>query len=73
VFVTKVDERAVVPGVDDAARRRLAGALDQDGVVSALLFGSQATGKAGALSDIDVAVWLDRRWRLATATAVRSI
>jgi uncharacterized protein len=59
VIVTKVDERAVVPAVDDAARRRLADALDQDGVVSVLLFGSQATGKTGPLSDIDLAVWLD--------------
>jgi predicted nucleotidyltransferase len=59
VIVTKVDERSVVPPVDDAARRRLAGALDQEGVVSALLFGSQATGMAGPLSDIDVAAWLD--------------
>lgn len=56
--MTKVDERSTVPPVDDAARARLAAALDVPGVVSALLFGSQATGKAGALSDIDVAVWL---------------
>lgn len=57
--VTKVDERAVVPPVDDAARARLAAALDVPGVVSALLYGSQATGKAGPLSDVDVAVWLE--------------
>lgn len=57
--VTKVDETAVVPLVDDLARSRLAAALDVDGVIGALLFGSQATGKAGPLSDIDVAVWLD--------------
>jgi predicted nucleotidyltransferase len=56
--VTKVNERSVVPPVDTAARARLAAALDQPGVVSALLFGSQATGKAGGLSDIDVGVWL---------------
>jgi hypothetical protein len=56
--VTKVDERAVVPPVDDAARADLSAALDQPGVVSALLFGSQATGKAGRLSDIDLGVWL---------------
>lgn len=59
--MTKVDEHAVVPAVDEAARFRLADALDQPGVVSALLFGSQATGKAGALSDVDVGVWLDPR------------
>ncbi len=59
MIVTKVDERAVVPPVDDAARARLAEAFDEPGVVSALLFGSQATGKAGPLSDVDLAVWLD--------------
>ena len=57
--VTKVDEHAVVPPVDAAARTRLAAALDRPGVVSALLFGSQATGRTGALSDVDVAVWMD--------------
>jgi len=44
----------------DAARRdRLARVLDARGVVAASLVGSQATGKAGPLSDVDVAVWLD--------------
>ena len=57
--VTKVDERALVRPVDAAARARLAAALDQPGVVSALLYGSQATGKAGPLSDIDVGIWVD--------------
>jgi predicted nucleotidyltransferase len=57
--MTKVDERARVPPVDTAARGRLARALDRLEVVSALLFGSQATGRASALSDVDVAVWLD--------------
>jgi predicted nucleotidyltransferase len=57
--VTKVDERAFVPAVDDAARSRLAAALDREGVVSALLFGSQATGRAGPLSDVDIGLWLD--------------
>lgn len=57
--MTKVDELATVPPVDEAARRRLAAALDVDGVVSALLFGSQATGRAGPLSDIDIGIWLD--------------
>ena len=45
--------------VDVAARARLRDALDRDGVVAALLFGSQAAGKAGPLSDVDIAVWLD--------------
>lgn len=56
--MTKVDERAVVPSVDASANRRLAAALDRDGVVAASLLGSQASGKAGPLSDIDVGVWL---------------
>lgn len=68
--MTKVDERSVVPALDAAARARLAAALDRAEVVSALLYGSQATGTAGPLSDVDVAVWLDpaldggARWRL---------
>jgi predicted nucleotidyltransferase len=41
-------------------RLELSAALDRPSVVSALLFGSQATGKAGPLSDVDLAVWLDR-------------
>jgi predicted nucleotidyltransferase len=45
--------------LDPAAKDRLAEALDLDGVVAASLFGSQATGTAGPLSDVDVAVWLD--------------
>jgi hypothetical protein len=57
--MTKVDEKADVPEVDDAARERLARALDSDGVVAAMLIGSQARGTAGPLSDIDVAYWYD--------------
>lgn len=68
--MTKVDERAFVPEIDDDALRRLSEALDQDGVVAAMLIGSQARGEAGPLSDIDVAVWhdpkldRDQRWDL---------
>lgn len=71
--MTKVDERAFVPEIDDDALRRLSEALDKDGVVAAMLIGSQARGEAGPLSDIDVAVWhdpdLDRheRWNLQLA------
>lgn len=57
--VTKVNESAVVPPIDAAASERLARALDVPGVVAAALIGSQATGRAGPLSDVDVAVWLD--------------
>lgn len=57
VGVTKVDERAYVPPLDEAALGRLSAALDHEGVVAAMLIGSQARGTAGPLSDIDVAVW----------------
>ncbi|MGI8945173.1 MAG: type VII toxin-antitoxin system MntA family adenylyltransferase antitoxin [Thermoleophilaceae bacterium] len=57
--MSKVDERAVVPEVDAHARARLAAALDREPVVAASLFGSQATGRPGPLSDVDIAVWLD--------------
>jgi len=54
--MTKRREQAVVPGVDEPTRARLAHALDKPGVVAAALIGSQASGKAGPLSDVDVAV-----------------
>jgi len=57
--VTRIDEHGPPIGVGTVAREQLAAALDRDGVVAAMLFGSQATGKAGPLSDIDVAVWAD--------------
>jgi predicted nucleotidyltransferase len=44
-------------GLGDAGRNRLRDALDRDGVVAAYVFGSQARGNPGPLSDIDVAVW----------------
>jgi len=56
--MTKVDERTVVPHVDRGARERLARALDREPVAVAYLFGSQASGAAGSLSDVDVAVAL---------------
>jgi predicted nucleotidyltransferase len=68
--MVKLDERAVVPKVDAAARERLAKAFDREGVVAAMLIGSQARGNPGPLSDIDIAYWhepgLDRdaRWQL---------
>jgi len=57
--MTKVDERAAVPVVDERVRERLAAAFDRPGVAAAYLFGSQATGRTGPLSDIDIAVWTD--------------
>ncbi len=65
-----MDERAHVPAVDAAARDRLGEALDREGVVAAMLIGSQARGDPGPLSDVDIAYWhepgLDRaaRWQL---------
>jgi predicted nucleotidyltransferase len=57
--VGRIDEKGPPIRIDAAARRHLRDALDRDGVVAASLFGSQAVGKAGPLSDVDVAVWLD--------------
>lgn len=57
--VGRIDEKGPPVRVDDAALARLRDALAVEGVVAASLFGSQAAGKAGALSDADVAVWLD--------------
>lgn len=57
--VGRIHEKGPPIHIDDAARARLRDALDRDGVVAASLFGSQAAGKAGPLSDVDVAVWLD--------------
>lgn len=68
--MTKVDEKAFVPEIDDDALRRLSEALDKEGVVAAMLIGSQARGEAGPLSDVDVAVWhepeldRDQKWEL---------
>ncbi len=55
--MTVVNEHARVPPLDAAALDRLTHALDREGVVAAMLIGSQARGNAGPLSDIDVAVW----------------
>ncbi len=59
VRVTRIDEKGPLIAVGDAARARLAAAFERDGVVAAMLFGSQALGTAGPLSDVDIAVWAD--------------
>jgi len=63
-----VDEKSRVPPINEAALGRLSRALDQEGVVAAMLIGSQARGNPGPLSDVDIAVWhdpnLDSRGRL---------
>ena len=67
--MTVIDERERVPPLDEAAIGRLREALDREGVVAAMLIGSQARGTAGPLSDVDVAIWhepdLDPSQRLA--------
>jgi predicted nucleotidyltransferase len=70
--MTKVDERASVPNIDAAKRERLVRALDRDHVVAAMLFGSQASGQAGPLSDVDLAVWLDPELSRAQRSALRT-
>jgi uncharacterized protein len=54
--MTVVDQASRVPRLDQAALSRLAGALDRPVLIAAFLFGSQARGTAGPLSDVDVAV-----------------
>lgn len=54
--MTVVDERSRVPALDSAALEKLRTALDRPEVLSAFLFGSRARGRAGPLSDVDIAV-----------------
>ena len=55
--MTVVNEKSRVRPVDSAARVRLAHVLDREGVVAAMLIGSQARGEPHRLSDVDIAVW----------------
>lgn len=55
--MTVVNENSRVPPLDAAALDRLTHALDREGVVAAMLIGSQARGNPGPLSDVDIAVW----------------
>jgi predicted nucleotidyltransferase len=52
-----IDEKERVPPLDDAALERLSRVLDREGVIAAMLIGSQARGTPGPLSDVDIAVW----------------
>lgn len=52
-----IDEKERVPPLDEAALERLGRVLDRQGVVAAMLIGSQARGTPGLLSDVDIAVW----------------
>ncbi len=57
--MTVVNEKSRVAPLDAAAMERLSEALDREGVVAAMLIGSQARGTAGPLSDVDIAIWCD--------------
>lgn len=66
--MTRVDARGAPVSVGERELRILSGRLAAErAVVAAYLFGSQARGAPGPLSDIDLAVWahpeLDRRER----------
>jgi uncharacterized protein len=54
-----INEKSRVPPIDEKALERLSHALNQEGVVAAMLIGSQAYGRPGPLSDVDIAVWHD--------------
>lgn len=54
-----INEKSRVPPLDAAALERLSDALDREGVVAAMLIGSEARGNPGPLSDVDIAVWYD--------------
>jgi predicted nucleotidyltransferase len=56
----RIDDRRPAVAVEERQRRALSRFLaGRDDVTAAYLFGSQARGEAGPLSDVDVAVWLD--------------
>ena len=48
-----------MPPHDAAVLGRLSNALDREGVVAAMLIGSQAGGNPGPLSDVDIGIWHD--------------
>jgi predicted nucleotidyltransferase len=54
-----VDETSGATPLDEAALERLTKALDHEGVVAAMLIGSQGLQTASPLSDVDIAVWHD--------------
>lgn len=54
-----INEKSRVSPLDEVALGRLSHALNHEGVVAAMLIGSQARGNPGPLSDVDIAVWHD--------------
>jgi len=58
--MVRIDDRGPAIVVHGELRRQLAELFESaHDVVAAYLFGSQASGNRGPLSDIDLAVWLD--------------
>lgn len=58
--MSRIDESGPPIVVGEAGRDCLSGLFESDpDVVAAYLFGSQARGTPGPLSDVDLAVWLD--------------
>jgi uncharacterized protein len=56
----RIDDRGPAIVLDGERRRELAESFErQPDVVAAYVFGSQARGDPGPLSDVDLAVWLD--------------
>jgi uncharacterized protein len=56
----RIDDRGPAIVIDEERRQALAEFFErQPDVVAAYLFGSQARGGAGRLSDVDLAVWLN--------------
>lgn len=74
-----IDETSGAPSLDESALELLTEALDHEGVVAAMLIGSQGLQTASPLSDVDIAVWhdpeldpmlaLQLQWRLAVDAA----
>jgi uncharacterized protein len=58
--MVRIDDSGPAIVLDGVARRRLTELFEcERDIVAAYLFGSQARGDAGPLSDVDLAVWLD--------------
>lgn len=58
--MVRINDRGPAIVLDGERRRELAELFErQPDVVAAYLFGSQARGDPGPLSDVDLAVWLD--------------